>query len=142
LRPWNVTVSFAATAAPGTSPVDASAPDGMSTETTVAPEALIRSISAAASSRGAPWKPVPKSASRTRSAPSTSSDSRASRPASLSRFSAIRPSPPFAPPPQTPTMRCAAGKRSSTASATARPARCMSVGTSCPASAARISFAV
>jgi hypothetical protein len=54
LRPWNVTVSFASTAAPGTSPVDASTPEGMSTETTVTPEALIRSISLAASSRGAP----------------------------------------------------------------------------------------
>ena len=49
MRPWNVTVSAARTAAPATSPVDASTPEGTSTETTGAPAALIRSIVAAAS---------------------------------------------------------------------------------------------
>ena len=63
LLAWNVTVSVALTAAPATSPVEASTPEGRSTATTGSPQALIRSISAAASGRGAPWKPVPNSAS-------------------------------------------------------------------------------
>ena len=54
LRPWNVTVSVARTASPATSPVEASTPEGTSTETTGAAAALIRSIVAAASSRGSP----------------------------------------------------------------------------------------
>ena len=45
-----MTVSVARTAAPPTSPVDASTPEGTSTETTGAPAALTRSIVAAASS--------------------------------------------------------------------------------------------
>ena len=49
LLAWNVTVSEALTAAPATSPVDASTPEGRSTETTGSPQALIRSIIAAAS---------------------------------------------------------------------------------------------
>ena len=49
LLAWNVTVSDALTAAPTTSPVDASTPEGRSTETTGRPQALIRSIIAAAS---------------------------------------------------------------------------------------------
>ena len=52
--PWKVTVTSASTAAPATSPVVASTPEGMSTETTGAPVALIRPIAAAASSRGDP----------------------------------------------------------------------------------------
>ena len=63
LSAWNVTVRSASTAAPAISPVDASTPEGRSTDTTGAPEPLMRSISAAASGRGSPWKPVPKSAS-------------------------------------------------------------------------------
>ena len=55
------------TAAPATSPVEASTPEGRSTATTGVPQALIRSIIAAASGRGAPWNPVPKSASITTS---------------------------------------------------------------------------
>ncbi len=66
--PWNVTVADARTATPATSPVDASMPDGTSTETTGSPTALIISIAAAASRLGAPVKPVPKSASTTTSA--------------------------------------------------------------------------
>ena len=106
---WNVTVSVASTAAPATSPVEASTPEGRSTATTGSPQALIRSISAAASGRGAPWKPVPNSASMTTSQPSTASVSTASRPASRSTRAAIRPSPPFEPPPQTTANRRACG---------------------------------
>ena len=57
MRPWKVTVRSASTAAPAVSPVEASTPEGRSTATTGAPHALIRSITAAASGRGAPWKP-------------------------------------------------------------------------------------
>ena len=41
LLTWNVTVNAASTAAPGTSPVDASTPEGRSIETTGSPAALI-----------------------------------------------------------------------------------------------------
>ena len=90
------------------------------------PLALIRSITAAASGRGAPWNPVPKSASITRSAPPGSSLSTASRPASRRIRAAIRPSPPFAPPPHTTAIRRASGNDRSTSFATAAPARSMS----------------
>ena len=73
LAPWNVTVTSARTAAPATSPVEASTPEGRSTESTGRPLSSIRSMSAAASGRGAPWKPVPNSASTTTSAPARSS---------------------------------------------------------------------
>ncbi len=63
LRPCIVTVTSARTAAPATSPVDASTPDGMSTATTGTPPPLICSMSAEVSSRGAPFIPVPSSAS-------------------------------------------------------------------------------
>ena len=109
LLAWNVTVSDALTATPATSPVDASTPEGRSTETTGNPQALIRSIIAAASVRGEPWKPVPKSASITTSQPSTASVSTASRPASRSTRAAMRPSPPFEPSPQTTAKRRAYG---------------------------------
>ena len=46
LRPWNVTVSTAFTASVATSPVEASTPEGRSIASTLAPEPLIRSISA------------------------------------------------------------------------------------------------
>ena len=121
LRPWNVTVSVARTAAPPTSPVDASTPDGTSTETTGAPAALTRSIVAAASSRGSPWNPVPKSASTITSACSTAVVSTASRPSSRRIRAAIRPSPPFEPPPQTTAIRRASGNRCITSRATAAP---------------------
>ena len=62
-RPWKVTVSSAWTAAPATSPVEASTPEGMSTATIGAPSAFIASINVAASGRGSPRKPVPKSPS-------------------------------------------------------------------------------
>ena len=107
--PWKVTVRSASTAAPATSPVEASTPEGRSTATTGVPLALIRSIVAAASGRGAPRKPVPKRASITTSAPAGSSVSTASRPSSRRMRAAIRPSPPFAPPPQTTAKRRAAG---------------------------------
>ena len=109
LLAWKVIVSVAFTATPATSPVEASTPDGRSTATTGSPAALIRSISAAASDRGAPRNPVPKRASITTSQPSTASVSTASRPASLSTRAAIRPSPPFEPPPQTTANRRAYG---------------------------------
>ena len=116
-----VTVSSARTAAPATSPVEASTPDGTSTATTGTPAPFIRSINSAAARRGAPWNPVPKSASTIKWAPSTSS-SAASRPAWRSTRAAIRPSPPFAPPPHTHAIRCASGYRRRIASATPRPA--------------------
>ena len=81
LRPCIVTVRSASTQAPATSPVEAFTPEGRSTATTGAPAALIASILRAASSRGSPWKPVPKSASTITSAPPTSSETSASRPA-------------------------------------------------------------
>ena len=124
--PWKVTVTSAVTAAPAISPVEASTPDGRSTESTGRPLSPIRSISAAASGRGAPWKPVPKSASTTTSAPERSSVSSASRPASRRRRAAIRPSPPFAPLPQTTAKRRASGKARSASAATAAAARSMS----------------
>ena len=49
----NVTVAVARTATPGTSPVEASTPDGTSIATIGRPHALISSIIRAASSRGA-----------------------------------------------------------------------------------------
>ena len=63
LAAWKVTVSEAHTAAPRTTPVDASTPLGTSTLTTDARAALIAAIDAATAPRGSPWKPVPSSAS-------------------------------------------------------------------------------
>ena len=142
--PCIVTVTVAWTHAPATSPVEAFTPEGRSTATTGLPAALIASIVRAASSRGSPWKPVPKSASMTTSASriGASSDERAIFAADSSTSSAIRPSPPFAPPPQTATKRTASGKRRLASSATARPARAISSSTSWPASARFISSAV
>jgi hypothetical protein len=111
-------------------PVDASTPEGTSTERIGAPDAFVASITAAASSRGSPRKPVPKRASTTTSAPAGSLVSSASRPASRRIRAAIRPSPPLAPLPQMHAKRVAAGNRSSAASATARPARSISSPTS------------
>jgi hypothetical protein len=126
LRPWNVTVRSASTAAPSISPVEASTPEGRSTDTTGALLAFIRSIAAAASGRGAPWNPVPKSASRTTSAPAKSSVSTTSRPASRRIRAAILPSPPLAPPPHTAAIRRASGCARRTSTATAAPARSIS----------------
>ncbi len=142
LRPWNVTVSDARTASPATSPVEASTPEGTSTDTTGAPAALIRSIVDAASARGSPWKPVPKSASTITSACSTAVVSTASRPCSRKIRAAIRPSPPLEPPPQTTAIRRASGNRCATSCATAAPARSISSATSWPSSARRASSAV
>src|SRR5437763_8215317 len=142
LRPCIVTVTVASTHAPATSPVEASTPEGRSTETTGTPAPLIASTLCAASSRGSPWKPVPKSASRITSAPSTPSLTTASRPAAAITSTAIRPSPPFAPLPQTATNRRASGNRRIASSATTRPARAISSSTSWPASARFISSAV
>ena len=130
--------------APAISPVEAFTPEGRSTATIGFPELFIAAIARAASSRGSPWNPVPKSASMTTSASSTgaSSDVRAALPAASSTSRAIRPSPPFAPPPHTATNRCASGKRSIASSATARPARAINSSTSWPASARFISSAV
>jgi hypothetical protein len=126
---WNVTVRSACTAAPLISPVDASTPEGRSTETTGAGVAFIRSISSAAAGRGSPLKPVPKSASTTTSYVSSSSAaSSATCPASRSSRAATRPSPPFEPPPQTHANRRAAGYASIASRATAAPARSMSSG--------------
>ena len=171
-RPWNVTVSVAWTPAPATRPVDASTPDGTSTETTGTPSAPSASIRAAASPRGAPENPVPKSASTTTSAPPSSSaatgtsssrararqvcaspdtfssgpvsTTHASRPASRSRRAATNPSPPFAPVPHQTPIRRASGQRSCRTAATTDPARSIrsSVGPSYASSTARISAAV
>ena len=89
-----------------------STPEGTSTDTTGTPAPLIASISAAASARGAPSKPVPKSASITRSqGPSTppGSTTTVSRPSPCRISAATRPSPPFEPLPQTATTKCASG---------------------------------
>ena len=119
-------VSAARTAGPATSPVEASTPEGTSTATTGRPAALMRSISAAASGRGAPRKPVPKSASTITSAPSTSSVSSALE-ALLAQDPCRDPAvPPFEPPPQTTAKRRAAGNACSASRATAAPARSIS----------------
>ena len=89
---------------------------------------FIRPISSAASGRGSPWKPVPKSASTTTSYPSRSSVSSATCPASRSTRAATRPSPPFEPPPQTHAKLRAAGNASIASRATAAPARSISSG--------------
>ncbi len=68
---WKVTVRSASTAAPSTSPLEASTPEAMSQATTGAPQRLIASIAAAAGSRGSPAKPVPKIASTTAPEPAS-----------------------------------------------------------------------
>ena len=65
LGAWKVTVAVARTAEPETVPAEASTPLGTSTLTTGAPFALIASIACAVGPRGAPSKPVPRSASTT-----------------------------------------------------------------------------
>ncbi len=125
---WNVTVTSASTATPAISPVEASTPDGTSTATTGASAAFIRAISSAASGRGSPWNPVPKSASTTTSYPATSFVSSATCPASRRTRAATRPSPPFEPPPHTHAKLRAAGNASVASRATAAPARSMSSG--------------
>ena len=86
--------------------------------------ALIGSISARRLlARGSPWKPGAEQrvdhARRRRAL-----RRRASRPAARSTSSAIRPSPPFAPPPQTARSAARRGIGASASSATAVPARC------------------
>jgi hypothetical protein len=103
--PWKVTVASAWTTAPTISPVDAFTPEGTSTEITGTPAERIASIDRAASSRGSPWKPVPKMASMTTSA--CGSGAPTSTTSAPSFAAAIRPSPPFAPLPQTATTRAA-----------------------------------
>ena len=71
LAAWKLTVTSASTAAPATSPVEASTPEAMSAATAGAGQSLIASIAAAAGSRGAPEKPVPKIASTTTPEPSS-----------------------------------------------------------------------
>jgi hypothetical protein len=60
---WKVTVTDARTAAPATFPVDASTPEGRSTDTTGAVPSFSSAIISAAARRGVPANPVPKSAS-------------------------------------------------------------------------------
>src|SRR5437588_8171086 len=135
LRPWKVTVVSARTATPATSPVDASTPEGRSTASTRAADALMRSINAAASGLGSPEKPVPKSASTITSgspssdSPAFASTTRTSLPACCSSRAAIRPSPPFAPPPHTTVQRSARGCCSRPTRAVAFPARSISSST-------------
>ena len=168
---WKVTVSAASTAAPATLPVEASTPEGRSTETTGTLPAFSSPIASSASGRGFPAKPVPKRASTARSAapcsatkgtpascarPSTTAASPAtfssapsrrtagSLPARRSSVATTSPSPPFAPVPHQTAIRRASGKRPRISSATAFPARSISssVGPGWAASAARISSAV
>ena len=127
-QPCIVTVTSARTAAPSISPVSAFTPEGRSTATTGTLRAFTASISSAASRRGSPRKPVPNSPS-IRTSPSRPSWAR--RPAACNTSSAIRASPPFAPPPQTAPNERASGNRRNASSATARPARSISAGTSC-----------
>ncbi len=171
LSAWNVTVARACTADPSTLPVEASTPEGRSTDTTGTPAAFTSAITRAASDRGFPLNPVPKSASTTTSAGVCSSTkatpasrARASMtaespaifsseptmraterlPARASSAATRSPSPPFAPVPQTTAARSASGKRVSTSCATAVPARSINstVSPGYAASAARISSAV
>ncbi len=72
---WKLTLTSARTAAPSTSPLDASTPEAMSAETTGASPAFIASIAASAGARGAPLNPVPKIASTTTPAPARASPS-------------------------------------------------------------------
>ena len=66
---WKVAVTCARTAAPATSPVEASTPLGTSAATTVAPAAVMSAMTDATGSRGAPVEPVPSSASTIPPAP-------------------------------------------------------------------------
>ena len=114
--------------------VEASTPEAMSQATTGASQRLIASIAAAAGSRGAPSKPVPKIASTTAPEP-TSQESRSSgrspekssststaKPISESRRAATNPSPPLLPFPQ--TIRTGpSGASPATASAKRSPGR-------------------
>ncbi len=168
---WNVTVASASTAGPPTSPVEASTPDGTSSERTGASSELISSMWRAASARGEPRNPVPKRASTTTSAllpvsanlipssltrarfaaasPFTFSSAPArttstARPASWRIRATTNPSPPFAPVPHQTVKRSASANRRSAAAAAAAPARSISssVVPSNASSAARISAAV
>ena len=166
-----MTVRSAVTAAPATTPVEASTPEGTSTETTGTPSSRIWPMWAAASRRATPENPVPKIASTTTSGAEAASTNgtpalraresisaaspwifssgparttSAWRPALRTSRAITNPSPPFAPAPHQ-TVNCfASGKRASTSSAVAAPARSMrsSVGPAYAASAARISSAV
>jgi hypothetical protein len=151
LARWNVAVATARTAAPATSPVDASTPDGMSAATTGALAAFSASIAPAAGSRGAPEEPVPSSASTSACAPSSRSGANGaggspgsrfscsaaspcrnsgdhtvststSRPAPRRSRAATSPSPPLLPLPQTMAMR-PAGARWAITRASPSPAR-------------------
>jgi hypothetical protein len=88
LPPWKVTVTSHSTTTPATSPVAASTPEAMSQATTGAPQPFIASIAAAAGSRGAPEKPVPKIASTT--APDPASRAATSSPSSITPSSRFR----------------------------------------------------
>ena len=167
LAAWKLTVTSASTASPATSPVEASTPEAMSQAMTGAPQRLIASIAAAAGSRGAPSKPVPKIASTTApepsslsakspadnsppnrskliaasprsSSPGQSNSASTSKPISRSNRAATNPSPPLFPLPQT-TRIGPSGARSATASATARPAASINSrdGTPCSSTAHR-----
>ena len=57
---WKVTVTDASTAAPATMPVEASTPDGRSTETTGTAPAFSSPMARSASGRGLPLNPVPE----------------------------------------------------------------------------------
>ena len=89
----SATVTDALTAAPATSPVSASTPEGRSIESTGASAAFICAMTSEASALGSPWNPVPKSPSMMTSPSRPSSASRpAARSTSMSdpRIAAVR----------------------------------------------------
>ena len=59
LARWNVTVTLARTASPSTCPVAPSTPEGMSTDTTGSPLALMQRTASSATPSGARLRPVP-----------------------------------------------------------------------------------
>ena len=95
LAAWKVTVTWAWTALPATSPVDASTPLGTSQANTSAgpAAALMAAIAARAASRGSPSKPVPRMASTTPAAPrsAASSNGRAAGSGRRSRLACASP---------------------------------------------------
>ncbi len=157
----NVAVAVACTAAPPTSPVDASTPLGTSAAMTGASAASMAARTDAAGSRGAPVTPVPSTASTIAATPSRrsgangslstgsarrfaaaspcsssgggTSRTRTTRPPRCSRRAATRPSPPLLPLPQT-IATGPVGATSHTRPARPSPARSMSCSDGTPRS--------
>jgi hypothetical protein len=137
-----VTVTVASPHAPATSPVEAFTPEGRSTATTgcrcVDRRDRARRILARLAVEPGAEERVDDDV---RLLDRASSDVRAAC-RRLEHSRAIRPSPPFAPPPQTRRTAARRGSDASPPRPTARPARAISSSTSWPASARFISSAV